>query len=145
MNSITISGRLARDPEYTTDGTPRVNFTVGVDRRTVRDGDKVDWFRCVAWDGERAKTATQISEYFHKGKGIIITGRMENDPYMGKDGRLRESWAIKVERWEFMIQDPKNEHRNQRPGNHSEQQLSNDPEPFTESDTFKAAEDDIPF
>lgn len=127
MNSIILIGRLARDPEYDNTGTPRVNFTVGVDRRSTRDGDKVDWFRCVAWDGERVKTATQIRDYFSKGKPIIITGRMENEPYTDKDGKLRDSWAVKVERWEFTINDPKSQ------------------KGTTETDSFKAAADDIPF
>ena len=140
MNNITITGRLARDPEYSANGTPRVNFTVGVDRRSIKDGDKVDWFRCVAWDGEKSKTATNIRDYFHKGKGIVVSGRMENDPYTDKDGRLRESWAIKVERWEFMIQDPKHD---TRPG---ADQTAASAGTFTpDGDTFEAAEDDIPF
>lgn len=131
MNSITIMGRLARDPEYTTTGTPRVNFTVGVDRRSTRDGDKVEWFRCVAWDGDKVKTATNIRDYFYKGKPIIIYGRMENDPYMDKDGRLRDSWAIKVERWEFTLNDAKQ---------------GTGPAPAQDNgDSFRAAEDDIPF
>lgn len=127
MNSITIMGRLARDPEFTDSGTPRVNFTVGVDRRSTRDGDKVDWFRCVAWDGEKVKTASQIKSFFVKGKPIIITGRIENDPYTDKDGKLRESWAIKVERWEFTLNDSKALKESDLP------------------DSFDAAADDIPF
>lgn len=127
MNDIKLIGRLARDPEFDTTNTPRVNFTIGVDRRGQRDGDKVDWFRCVAWDGEKVKTATQISKYFEKGKPIVISGRMENDPYTNKDGKLRESWSVKVERWEFSLNDSKAQ------------------KTVTETDSFKAAEDDIPF
>ena len=94
-------------------------------------------------DGEKSKTATNIRDYFHKGKGIVVSGRMENDPYTDKDGRLRESWAIKVERWEFMIQDPK--HDTAGPKRAPEPSAPN-AEPFTpDGDTFEAAEDDIPF
>lgn len=130
MNDIKLMGRLARDPEFFTEGTPRVNFTIAVDRRTTRDGDKADFFRCVAWDGEKVKTATQIKDYFVKGKPIIVYGRMENDPYTDKEGRLRDSWAVKVERWEFVLSDP------------TQKQKANT---VTETDSFKAAEDDIPF
>lgn len=138
MNSITITGRLARDPEFSTMGTPRVNFVVAVDRRGSKDGDKVDWFRCVAWDGDYSKPATQINKFFTKGKGITIQGRMENDPYTDKDERLRDSWAIKVEKWEFQINDPKG--KKEAPAE-SKETLA---EPV-ETDSFTAAEDDIPF
>lgn len=130
MNDIKLMGRLARDPEFFTEGTPRVNFTIAVDRRSMKEGDKADFFRCVAWDGEKVKTATQIKDYFVKGKPIIIYGRMENDPYTDKEGRLRDSWACKVERWEFVLSDPTQKHK---AGN------------VVETDSFKAAEDDIPF
>lgn len=136
MNQIIITGRLTRDPEFYEEGTPRVNFTVAVDRRTMRDGDKADFFRCVAWDGEKVKTATQIRDYFSKGKPIMIIGRMENDPYTGKDERLRDSWAVKVERWEFALSDP-----TQRQNTNTKPQPKNDELP----DSFKAAENDIPF
>lgn len=130
MNLITLKGRLVRDPEFFNEGTPRVNFTIAVDRRTTRDGDKADFFRCVAWDGDKVKTASAIKDYFVKGKPITISGRMENDPYTDKDGRLRDSWAVKVERWEFELSDP------------TQKQKANT---VTETDSFKAAEDDIPF
>lgn len=130
MNDIKLMGRLVRDPEFFTEGTPRVNFTIAVDRRSMKEGDKADFFRCVAWDGEKVKTATQIKDYFVKGKPIIVYGRMENDPYTDKEGRLRDSWACKVERWEFVLSDPT---QNKKTGH------------VTETDSFKAAEDDIPF
>lgn len=142
MNDIRIMGRFARDPEYTDQGTPRVNFSVGVDRRSTRDGDKTDWFRCVAWDGDKVKTATQIRDYFKKGKPIILYGRMENDPYTDKDGRLRDSWAFKVERWEFVLSDP-TQRTNTAPKPYTE--MAPEPQPNTYGDSFKAAEDDIPF
>jgi len=131
MNDIKLMGRLVRDPEFFTEGTPRVNFTIAVDRRSTRDGDKADFFRCVAWDGEKVKTASQIRDYFKKGKPIILYGRMENDPFTDKEGRLRDSWAVKVERWEFVLSDPTT--KKASPGD------------VTETDSFKAAEDDIPF
>lgn len=134
MNQLNISGRLTRDPEYTEEGTPRVNFTVAVDRRGRKaDGDKTDFFRCVAW----YETATNIAEYFCKGKPIIITGRMENDPYTDKDGRLRDSWSLKVERWEFTLND-------KAAGGTSAKAPAKAKETDT-GDTFRKAEEDIPF
>lgn len=136
MNTIILTGRLVRDPEFFNEGTPRVNFTIAVDRRSTKNGDKADFFRCVAWDGDKVKTASQIKDYFSKGKPITISGRMENDPYTDKDERLRDSWAVKVERWEFAISDPTTRtNTGTRP----------QPNAVVETDSFKAAEDDIPF
>ena len=59
---------------------------------------------------------------------------MENDPYTDKEGSLRDSWAFKVERWEFVLSDP-TQRTNTAPG----------PQPNTYGDSFKAAEDDITF
>lgn len=129
-NLIDITGRLVRDPEFFNEGTPRVNFTIAVDRRGAKDGDKAEFFRCVAWDGDKVKTASMINEYFSKGKPIKVIGRMENDPYTDKDGRLRDSWSVKVDSWAFVLSDPT---MRTKAGH------------VTETDSFKAAEDDIPF
>lgn len=142
MNTIILTGRLTRDPEFFTEGKPRVNFTVAVDRRSTRDGDKADFFRCVAWDGDKAKTASAINDYFSKGKPITIFGRMENEPYPDKEGRLRDSWTVKVERWEFALSDP-TQRTNTAPKPYTE--MAPGPQPNTYGDSFKAAEDDIPF
>ena len=80
----------------------------------------------VAWD----KTAIQIKDYFSRGKPILVKGPFENDPYTDKDGRLRDSWSLKVRYYEFLLSDPT---QKQKAGH------------VTEIDSFKAAEDDIPF
>ena len=53
MNHITIIGRLVRDPElrYTNSGKAFVTFTLAVDRRKDKDGNKqADFIPCMAWD-----------------------------------------------------------------------------------------------
>lgn len=141
MNTIILTGRLTRDPEFFTEGKPRVNFTIAVDRRSTRDGDKADFFRCVAWDGDKAKTASAINDYFSKGKPITIFGRMENEPYTDKEGRLRDSWTVKVERWEFALSDPTTR-TNGTPLKKTVLEGEQNPDI---PDSFEAAEDDNPF
>ena len=70
MNSVSITGRITKDPELrvTPSGTSVCAFSVAVDRPNVKD--KVDFLDCVAW---RA-SAEFVSKYFHKGDGIEITG-----------------------------------------------------------------------
>ncbi len=128
MNHIELTGRLTRDPEINVEHTPRTNFTVAVDRFTKTDADKTDFFRCVAF-GSSAQT---IHDCFYKGRGITVSGRMENNPYDDKNGNKRDSWSVIVERWEFPLSDPKNsEHRTS----------TNEPNP----DSFEDVNEDVPF
>ena len=102
MNSITITGRLGRNPELKTaqNGTEYTNFVVAVDRRPEKDGTKkTDWFNCTSFN----KQAVMICAYFHKGDGIEIRGRMQDDPYSPKDDPNKKihSWSIMVEEVDF--------------------------------------------
>lgn len=100
MNKIMITGRLGADPELKTGktGNEYTIFSVAVDRRKEKDKDKVtDWFYCSAF----GKLAVFITTYFHKGDGIEICGRMENDRYKDRDGNNRDSWKLMIENAEF--------------------------------------------
>lgn len=131
MNHIELTGRLTRDPELNVEHTPRTIFTVAVDRFTKTDADKADFFRCVAF-GSSAQT---IHDCFYKGRGITVSGRMENNPYDDKNGNKRDSWSVIVERWEFPLSDPKN-------GEHGKNGAStNEPNP----DSFEDVNEDVPF
>lgn len=101
MNKITIQGRLTRDPEVKVinDGLKVWRFSVAVDRRKGKDGTKkVDFFPCDAWN----RTGDTISQYFHKGDGIIVSGRMESSQ-SEKDGYTVTYWALNVDEFEFPL------------------------------------------
>lgn len=99
MNKIIISGRLGSDPELkaAASGVEFCNFTVAVNRR-VKKGEeqKTDWINCTAFN----KTAAFIQQYFHKGDGIIVQGRMESST-SETGGEKRTWWAVTVEEVEF--------------------------------------------
>ena len=100
MNKITIIGRLTRDPELKTanSGTEYCKFSVAVDRRKQKDKEQVtDFFDATAW----GKSGVFVNQYFKKGDGIIMEGRMESDRYTDKDGKNRVSWGVTVEQIEF--------------------------------------------
>lgn len=85
MNFVILSGRLTRDPEirYTDSKKAVVSFSVAVDDGKDRDGNrKTQFINCVAWE----KTAEFIDEYFKKGDGINLTGKITTRTYE-KDGR----------------------------------------------------------
>lgn len=125
LNHITIHGYLGRSPELkdykNAQGETRslVNFSVGVSRV----GDGTDWFD-VTFFGRRAEV---IEKFFGKGSQIIVSGRMQADTYE-KDGQKRKSWKLIGEDFDFC--DSKDSPRGQS---------------TIESDSFVAAEEDIPF
>ena len=129
-NHITIHGYLGRDPELkeykNANGETRnlVNFSVGVSRV----GDGTDWFD-VTFFGKRSEV---IEKFFSKGSQIIVSGRMQSDVYE-KDGRKHKSWKLIGEDFDFC--DSKDS-----PRGSSNPVVSGDI-----SDSFTAAEDDIPF
>lgn len=103
MNKITIHGRITKDIELktTSNGVEYCSLSVAVDERQGKDKEKrTDFFDCTAWRG----AAVAIEKFFHKGDGIILTGKMHNDPYEDKEtGKKRSSWRLIVEDFEFPI------------------------------------------
>lgn len=128
LNDIKIHGYLGRDPELKEYKNARgeknnlVNFSVGVSRDM---GDETDWFD-VTFFGRRAEV---IEKFFSKGSQIIVTGRMQSDT-VEKDGRKHKYWKLIGSSFDFC--DSKGTPR----GDSNLNDLS---------DSFKAAEDDIPF
>lgn len=90
MNIITIMGRLAADPEFTTtqNGTAVCSFAVAVDRDF---GDKqTDFIEIVAW----RQTAEFVSRYFSKGKMIAVSGGLQCRKWKDRDGNKRVTWVV---------------------------------------------------
>lgn len=125
LNDIKIHGYLGRDPElkeYTNaqgETRPLVNLSVGVSRV----GDGTDWFD-VTFFGKRSEV---VDKFFGKGSQIIVSGRMQSYVYE-KDGQKHKSWKLIANDFDFC--DSKDSPRGQA---------------VTETDSFTAAEEDIPF
>lgn len=96
LNTITIMGRLTRDPEmrYTQSETPVASFTVAVDRDFTERGDKqTDFIDCVAW----RKTAEFVSKYFHKGSMAVVSGRLQLRDWTDQNGNKRRQAEVVAE------------------------------------------------
>ena len=98
LNSISIAGRLSKDPELRTtqSGVSVASFTVAVERDFAAQGQQqreVDWFDCVAW----RQGGEFVSKYFHKGDMIIVTGRMQSREWTDNNGNKRRNWEIQVD------------------------------------------------
>lgn len=100
MNSISISGRLTKDPELrrTQNGTAVCSFCVAVDRPGVKD--KTDFIDCVAWE----KRGEFVSKYFSKGDPIEVNGVLTTRSYEDRDGNKRKSVEVNCDRISFTKQ-----------------------------------------
>ena len=93
LNTITIMGRLVRDPELrrTGSGIAVASFTVAVDRDFAQDGKKeTDFIDCVAW----RQSGEFVSKYFSKGSMIVVKGRLQIRSWTDKDGNKRKTAEV---------------------------------------------------
>ena len=97
LNSISLIGRMVRDPEYKTTaaGVGFCNFTIAVDDDFKdADGNKAtDFVDCTAW----RQTAEYICKYQSKGSLVAAKGRLKSRKWTDKDGNKRTSWFVAAE------------------------------------------------
>lgn len=89
LNTITIMGRLTRDPEMrrTGSGIAVTSFTLAVDRDAAPKGQdkETDFIDCVAW----RNTGEFVNSYFSKGRMAVVSGRLQIREYTDKQGNKR--------------------------------------------------------
>ena len=95
LNTITIMGRLTRDPEirHTDSGVSVASFALAVDRDfgNRETGEKeTDFIDVVAW----RNTAEFVSKYFSKGRMAVVSGRLQIRSWTDKDGNKRRSAEV---------------------------------------------------
>ncbi len=93
LNTITIMGRLTRDPElrYTQSQTPVASFTLAVDRDYGRGEERqTDFIDCVAW----RSTGEFVSKYFTKGSMAVVQGRLQIRDWNDKEGNKRRTAEV---------------------------------------------------
>ena len=103
-SKVIMVGNLTRDPElrYTSSGTAVADFAVAVNRVTGGGSgrrEEVAFIDCTAW----AKTAEFITQYFSKGKAILVEGHFTQDRWEDQNtGQQRTKLKVTVERTEFV-------------------------------------------
>ena len=94
LNTITIMGRMTKDPElrHTKTGTPVTTFSLAVDRDyKAADGSReTDFIECVAWKG----TAEYVAKYFGQGRQAVVNGRLQVRTWTDKDGNKRKTYEV---------------------------------------------------
>lgn len=103
-----ITGNLTRDPELrtTTSGTNVCSFSVAVNRTYKgTDGEnkeEVSYIDCVAW----GKLGEVIAQYAKKGSSVLVSGRLNQRSFEGKDGVKRSRTEIVAEDFNFIGTNP---------------------------------------
>lgn len=103
MNKIVLIGRLTKDPELrfaAGSGTAIANFTLAANRPHIDKSkpQEADFINCVAF-GKRAEA---IAQYVFKGHQFAISGRLQVNKYVDKEGNNRWSSDVLVEDFDFI-------------------------------------------
>ena len=131
FNRLIIMGNLTRDPQlsYLPSQTAVVEFGVATNRKwTGKDGvskDEVCFIDCRGF-GKQAET---INKYCHKGRPLLVEGRLTFETWVGKDGTKHSKHRMTVESFAFV---------GPPPGEAETPGRADEPEPQTN-------EGDIPF
>ena len=130
MNYVSLLGRLTKDPELkqSSSGKSYCRFSIAVKREFVKDG--VDFINCIAWD----KRAEFISNYFSKGKRILIQGRLNVNSYES-NGEKRTSIDVIVDKADF-IESQSNQSGQIEKSNFDSYNENNVEEDFDEDEEF---------
>ena len=101
FNKVIMMGRIVNDPELKTtpNGVSTCSFRIAVDRRFQQKGEekKSDFFNVVAW----RQQAEFVTNYFAKGRMILVEGEMTTRPYTDKNGNQATWYEVVADRVSF--------------------------------------------
>ena len=103
MNSVSLIGRLTRDPEvrYTSESQMAVaRFSIAIDRPVRRDGgeQQTDFPNIVVF----GRQAENCERFLQKGRLVGIQGRIQTGSYTNKDGVKVYTTEVVASRVEFL-------------------------------------------
>ena len=149
FNKVILMGNLTRDPElrYTPSGLAIASIGIAINRRKKdQDGnqkEEVTFVDITAFD----KQAEMIGQYFQKGKGIHIEGRLKFDQWEDKNtGQKRSRLGVVLERFSF-IGDGQSDGGSPAPQQSAPQQSAPPPpsQPADGPPVDGPGDDDVPF
>lgn len=150
INKAILMGRLTRDPElrHTGTGKPVCSFSIAIDSG-YGENRQTDFINCVAWN----KTAEFVSQYFNKGKMIIVIGRISTRTWEGQDGKKNYVTEVIANEVSFGESKKSQDSYNDTPSSYQngyqpQAQPSAPPMPTLNDDDFSPlsdTDDDLPF
>jgi len=88
--TITMTGRMTRDPETTETKTNSVTkFSIAVNGFKK---DNVSFFDCEAW----GKVGEIVQQHCEKGKQVVVAGTLRIDKWEDKEGNKRSKPVVNV-------------------------------------------------
>lgn len=145
LNLTILEGRLTRDPELrkTNSGTEVATFTLACDRPKRRDAEQqADFIKVVAW----RKSAEFLANYFHKGDGIQVQGRIQTRNYDDKNGNKVFVTEVVAYNINFPLTGrSKNNNNAVTNRNNAVNQAPVAEDPFADTKSIGISDDDLPF
>lgn len=139
-NKVILAGNLTRDPElrFTPKGAAVCKLGLALNRSWTQDGQKREEVTFVDVDAF-GKQAEAIGQYFKKGRGILLEGRLKLDQWDDKQtGQKRSRLGVVLESFTFVDSNKAGE---VEPPDRRQQHADTTPKPADE----KPQGDDVPF
>jgi single-strand DNA-binding protein len=132
VNSVSIIGRLTRDPElrHTPSGMSVCGFSLAVDR-AGQGKDESGFFDVTVW-GDQGENCAQ---YLIKGQQAAVNGRLQFRKWEAKDGTTRTAIEIVANHVTFLA----------KPGERDGQQVLEPVARTRQAPSASEFDDDIPF
>lgn len=142
--TITVVGRLTRDPELRTTKTGKnvCSFTIASNnrRKNQNTGEWEDcsaiFLNCTAWDSEFLHLASNIANSLHKGMQVIAQGQISQGRYTDRQGVERTTVELRVDsigpdlnRYGVDVHEPKRPTDTGFAGNRQNQQAAQSQQP----------------
>lgn len=128
LNSITIMGRLTRDPELkrTKAGTAVCTITLAVDRdyRDENDVREADFIDVVCWRG----TAEHVARWFRKGLLVAVEGRLQSRRWKDQYQQNRVSFEVVADSVYFAERAERGDGQRERQGPGTQQSARHGPQ-----------------
>ena len=140
MNSVTLVGRLTKNPELkqTQSGLSTCTFSLAVNRpfTNKQTGQReADFIQCVVWN----KQAENLCKYQTKGSQIALSGRIQTRNYENQQGQRVYITEVVADNIEFLTSRNEAQGNQQQPNNNGWESVQNMTRPADLS------ESDLPF
>lgn len=101
LNHIILQGRMVGDADlrHTNNGRAYANYRIAVERNYKPEGGEreTDFINCTSW----GKQGEMVSQFFHKGDMIIVSGALQMRDYTDRDGNKRTAASVAVQEVNF--------------------------------------------
>ena len=140
FNKVILMGNLVENPELKSipSGAFVTNFRIAVSRKFKKEGQpEADFITITAWNN----TAKFVTDYFSKGRAILVCGKLQSRSWVDNDGNKRYTLEVEADEVSFVDRKPEGQ-----ASAHTPSQASMGTAPISEADFVDVGpEEDLPF